>query len=193
MNNKWQIIDSPGILDHPIEEMNTIEMQSICSFAHLDACILFFIDLSESCGYNIEDQISLLKNTKSLFKNKPIIIVISKSDIENLNNTDNVKKSLINNLLNEIKQLRIIEISSKNNYNTEELKKLACELFTEYKLKQNDSSDKINNILSRMHITTPNKRDNIKRVPVQKPTLMNDDNKLTAKDMQDECGGSGVF
>jgi len=44
-----------------------------------------------------------------------------------------------------------------------------------------------------MHITTPNKRDNIKRVPVQKPTLMNDDNKLTAKDMQDECGGSGVF
>lgn len=40
LNNKWQIIDSPGILDHPIEEMNTIEMQSICSFAHLDACIL---------------------------------------------------------------------------------------------------------------------------------------------------------
>lgn len=81
MNNRWQVVDSPGVLDHPVEEMNTIEMQSVCSFAHLDACMLFFLDLSESCGYLIEDQIGLLKSIKPLFKNKPIILVFSKADL----------------------------------------------------------------------------------------------------------------
>lgn len=43
---RWQVIDTPGILDHPLEERNTIEMQSITAMAHLQAAILFFIDLS---------------------------------------------------------------------------------------------------------------------------------------------------
>src|SRR5690348_13554691 len=56
---RWQVIDTPGILDHPLEQRNTIEMQSVTAMAHLRACILFFIDLSEQCGYSVQDQISL--------------------------------------------------------------------------------------------------------------------------------------
>ncbi len=48
---RWQVIDTPGILDHPLEQRNTIEMQSVTAMAHLRACVLFFIDLSEQCGY----------------------------------------------------------------------------------------------------------------------------------------------
>jgi nucleolar GTP-binding protein len=44
------VIDSPGILDHTLEERNTIEMQAITALAHLRACVLFFIDISETCG-----------------------------------------------------------------------------------------------------------------------------------------------
>lgn len=55
---RWQVIDTPGILDHPLEEMNTIEMQSITAMAHLKACVLYFMDLSEQCGYTIEAQAS---------------------------------------------------------------------------------------------------------------------------------------
>jgi len=55
---RWQVIDTPGILDHPLEEMNTIEMQSITAMAHLKCCILYFMDLSEQCGYTIEAQAS---------------------------------------------------------------------------------------------------------------------------------------
>jgi len=37
---RFQVIDTPGVLDHPLDEMNTIEMQSVVSLAHLRACIL---------------------------------------------------------------------------------------------------------------------------------------------------------
>lgn len=49
-NVKWQVIDTPGILDRPLEERNTIEMQAITALAHLDACIIYFVDISENCG-----------------------------------------------------------------------------------------------------------------------------------------------
>jgi len=32
-------------LDHPLEEMNTIEMQSVTALAHLRAAVCFFIDI----------------------------------------------------------------------------------------------------------------------------------------------------
>lgn len=41
------MIDTPGILDHSLEERNTIEMQAITALAHLRACILYVMDLSE--------------------------------------------------------------------------------------------------------------------------------------------------
>ena len=32
---RWQVVDTPGILDHPLEDRNTIEMQAITALAHL--------------------------------------------------------------------------------------------------------------------------------------------------------------
>jgi len=58
---RWQVIDTPGILDHALEQRNTIEMQSITALAHLKACVLFFMDLSGQCGYSIKEQVSNLK------------------------------------------------------------------------------------------------------------------------------------
>lgn len=57
---RWQVIDTPGILDHPLEDMNTIEMQSITALAHLKSCVLYFMDLSEQCGYTVEAQVCLI-------------------------------------------------------------------------------------------------------------------------------------
>lgn len=54
---RWQVIDTPGILDHPLEDRNTVEMLSITALAHLQAAILFLIDVSEQCGYTIEEQV----------------------------------------------------------------------------------------------------------------------------------------
>ena len=68
---RWQVIDTPGILDHPLEEMNTIEMQSITALAHLKSCVLYFMDLSEQCRYTVEAQVRL-KFDFNWDKNRPL-------------------------------------------------------------------------------------------------------------------------
>lgn len=79
---RWQAIDTPGILDHPLEDRNTIEMQAITALAHLQSTVIFFIDISQQCGYSIEQQVSLLKNIQPLFVNKPLMIVATKVDAQ---------------------------------------------------------------------------------------------------------------
>ena len=79
---RWQVIDTPGILDHPLDQRNTIEMQAVTALAHLNAAILFLLDISESCGYTIDQQISLFQSIKPLFQAKPLVLVLTKSDLQ---------------------------------------------------------------------------------------------------------------
>jgi nucleolar GTP-binding protein len=95
------VLDTPGILDHPLDERNTIEMQSITALAHLNACILYFIDISETCGYTIEQQISLFKNIKPLFQHKPLVITLSKIDLMKYATLPKAQKELIEALAKE--------------------------------------------------------------------------------------------
>lgn len=94
----WQVIDTPGILDHALDARNTIEMQAITALAHLNACILFLLDLSETCGYTIEQQISLFNNIKPLFQAKPLVIVLTKSDITKFTDIKPAQKKEIEKL-----------------------------------------------------------------------------------------------
>jgi len=75
-----QVIDTPGILDRPIEEMNEIEKKSILALNYLANLIIYIFDLTETCGYSIEEQINLLNNIKKIF-NKEIILYFSKKDL----------------------------------------------------------------------------------------------------------------
>lgn len=76
----WQVVDTPGILDKPLVDRNSVEMLSITALAHLRAAVLFFIDVSETCGYTVEEQITLYQNLTPLL-NKEILIVLSKMDL----------------------------------------------------------------------------------------------------------------
>jgi len=75
-----QVIDTPGILDRPIEEMNEIEKKSILALNYLANLIIYIFDLTETCGYSIEEQINLLNTIKKIF-NKEIILYFSKKDL----------------------------------------------------------------------------------------------------------------
>ncbi|CAB4298259.1 unnamed protein product [Prunus armeniaca] len=81
----WMSSHTPGILDRPFEDRNIIEMCSITALAHLRAAaVLFFLDISGSCGYSIAQQAALFHSIKSLFMNKPLIIVCNKTDLQPL-------------------------------------------------------------------------------------------------------------
>ena len=79
--NKIQIIDTPGLLDRPLTQKNEIEKLAIAALTHLADIILFIFDVSESCGYLMEDQNKLYLNIKNIFKESKIIVVETKSDI----------------------------------------------------------------------------------------------------------------
>lgn len=65
-----QVVDTPGILDQPLEDRNTIEMQAITALAHLRAAVLYVMDVSEQCGHGLQAQLELFRNIRPLFVGK---------------------------------------------------------------------------------------------------------------------------
>ncbi|KAI5327779.1 hypothetical protein L3X38_027175 [Prunus dulcis] len=92
---RYQVIDTPGILDRPFEDRNILEMCSITALAHLRAAVLFFLDISGSCGYSIAQQAALFHSIKSLFMNKPLIVVCNKTDLQPLEGIFEEDKKLV--------------------------------------------------------------------------------------------------
>jgi nucleolar GTP-binding protein len=103
---RYQIIDTPGLLDRPLSKRNNIEKQAIAALSHLADITVFILDPSETCGYSIKDQKSLLIQIKKIFNKKPIIVVENKSDIKKTNSYNLKisceKKEGVNLLLKEI-------------------------------------------------------------------------------------------
>lgn len=78
---RYQLIDTPGLLDRPSEDRNAIERQAVSAVEHLADAILFFVDASETCGYPLEDQRELLADVETQFTDVPVIVVCNKSDL----------------------------------------------------------------------------------------------------------------
>lgn len=82
-----QLIDTPGLLgrdkNNYIEQKSNIIMTSFCNI------IVFVLDLTETCGYSIENQIKLLKKTSKI--EKEIIIYLSKFDIYDSEEKENME------------------------------------------------------------------------------------------------------
>ena len=78
---RYQVIDTPGLFDRPLSKRNKIEQEAIAAIRHLADVIVFVIDSSETCGYSIEQQMSLLDQLKEMFDKSFFIIVENKSDL----------------------------------------------------------------------------------------------------------------
>jgi len=81
---KVQVMDTPGLLDRPLHERNEIEMQAIVALKWLADTILFVSDPSETCGYEIGHQVSLLREISRQFSPAPTIVVLNKADLGDL-------------------------------------------------------------------------------------------------------------
>ncbi|WP_439028569.1 NOG1 family protein [Haloarchaeobius sp. DT45] len=78
---RYQIVDTPGLLDRPPQERNDIEAQAVSALTHLADCVLFVIDASANCGYPLEAQLELLAAVEDQFDDVPVITVCNKSDV----------------------------------------------------------------------------------------------------------------
>jgi len=160
---RFQAIDTPGILDHPLEEMNTIEMQSITAIAHLRSAILYFMDLSELCGYSVQAQIQLFHSIKPLFTNKLVFVVINKIDQAKPEDLDPETRANLEAMLKP-GEVEMLQLSCTTTEGVTEVKNAACERLiadrVAQKLKAGTNSSgapsgRLGDVLSRIHVAQP--------------------------------------
>ncbi|EZA49936.1 hypothetical protein DMN91_011493 [Ooceraea biroi] len=160
---RWQVIDTPGILDHPLEQRNVIEMQAVTALAHLRAAVLYFCDLSEQCGHNLDEQVKLFESIKPLFANKPLIIVMNKTDIVQLDELPPEKRAALKSLEDDA-NVPVMEMSTVTDFGVMEVKIEACERLLAFRVDQKVKSKKVEGILHRLHVAQPKHVDK-NRVP----------------------------
>lgn len=79
---KFQVVDTPGLLDRDLEERNDIERQAIIALKYLADVIVFVLDPSETSGYGMDMQMKLLNSVKITFPGIPVLEVENKADIQ---------------------------------------------------------------------------------------------------------------
>jgi len=159
---RWQVVDTPGILDHPLEERNTIEMQAITALAHLRAVVMYFMDPSEQCGHSLVQQKELFDNIKPLFNNKPLVVVANKSDVIARSELSADQEAIYKDIEKEIGR-DILEMSTITETGVMDVKTSACELLLHHRVESKFKTKKVDGILNRLHVAEPTARDTKQR------------------------------
>ncbi|KAF1759668.1 hypothetical protein GCK72_016135 [Caenorhabditis remanei] len=170
---RWQVIDTPGILDQPLEDRNTIEMQAVTALAHLKASVLFMMDVSEQCDRTIEEQLHLFESIRPLFANKPVLIGLNKVDIRHRGDLPAEKAALLDQL--EKEGIPIVETSTLTQEGVMSLRDRACDELLAQRVEAKIQAKKITNIedsvLNRVFVAYPAPRDEKVRAPFVPPGL----------------------
>ncbi|GAB4855746.1 hypothetical protein Ancab_024390 [Ancistrocladus abbreviatus] len=214
---RYQVIDTPGILDRPFEDRNIIEMCSITALAHLRAAVLFFLDISGSCGYSVAQQAALFHSIKSLFMNKPLIIICNKTDLQSLDGISEEDKKLVMEMKAEAlktvtgqggeptnDEAVLLSMSTLTEEGVIAVKNAACERLLDQRVELKMKSKKMNDCLNRFHVAVPKPRDQRERPPCipqavleakakQAAVKAEKESRKTEKDFEDENGGAGVY
>ncbi|CCW60859.1 unnamed protein product [Phytomonas sp. EM1] len=196
----WQVIDTPGILDHSLEERNVIEMQAITALAHLRACILFFMDLSGQCGYSISQQVSLFRSIGPLFVGKPVVVVFNKSDVCTIDEVEAQDQELIMSAIEEC-NAKWITTSTLTDVGVGDLKTVACDTLLAHRSEQKEGSGRYQAIQNRLYCAVPVPRDNVERgeyIPESVREELASDapprvRRKTERDYEWENGGPGCY
>lgn len=160
---RWQVVDTPGILDHSLEERNTIEMQAITALAHLRAAILYVMDISEQCGHTISEQVHLFNSIKPLFTNKPLIVALNKIDIVRPDDLQEQTKEQIRQLEGE--GALVLPMSTVTEEGVIDVKTRACDMLLSQRVEAKMKGKKMPDILNRLHVAVPTPRDGVERPP----------------------------
>ncbi|KAH7865241.1 hypothetical protein Vadar_004086 [Vaccinium darrowii] len=176
---RYQVVDTPGILDRPFEDRNIIEMCSITALAHLRAAVLFFLDISSSCGYIRQICMKLVVEMKA--EAMKTLVGLGEDPI----NDDGV----------------LFTLSNLSEEGVMAVKNAACERLLNQRVELKLKSKKMNDCLNLFHVAMPIPRDQRQRPPCipqavleakAKKEVMTEKRKLKS-DLENQNGGAGVY
>eukprot|EP01084_Bolivina_argentea_P013925 26067_1 len=194
---RYQVIDSPGILDRPLSQRNTIEMQAITALAHLNCCVLYFLDLSPLTSYSIESQCKLFHSLSPLFANKPIIVICNKIDLRTFDALPKNEQSLINKI-SKMKSVKMMQMSNESQMNVMNVRNAAADMLLSHRMEmrnKNKNNASNNDVVeSRLFVAKPIARDNKRRECTKEPkAIANNKTPMDIKEIETANGGPGVF
>lgn len=190
---RWQVLDTPGILDRPLEQRNTIEMQAITALAHLKAAILYFFDLSQTCGYSIEQQVSLFQSIRPLFADKQLVVILSKKDLKTVAQLSDEERNAFSCILDGNYPLAMI--SSVTSDGIFAARNLACDLLLKQRTDCKKETGAVKDVLGRLYVSHPG-MDNRTRQPLIPESVSigkKKKKKILEKDIEQMNGGAGVY
>lgn len=82
---RFQVMDTPGLLDRPDGERNEMEKLTYASLAHLPTAVIYVIDPSGLSGEqhsSLEAQLRVRETLRKRFPRRPWLDVVSKGDLE---------------------------------------------------------------------------------------------------------------
>jgi len=206
---RWQVLDTPGILDRPLDERNTIEMQSITALAHLRAVVLYIVDISEQCGFTIAQQAALFHSIKPLFANKPLVVAVNKIDVRKLESLSAEERKLIDGMREAMRGPAALQLGDDDSLPTMstlsevgvmDVKNRCCDLLLAHRVEQKLAGRRAGEVMNRLHVAMPVPRDSKKRPAFVPPSLeesrarkASGEKIVTEKDLQEQNGGAGVY
>src|SRR5207245_9196162 len=110
---RYQILDTPGILDRPMAERNKMERQAIAALTHVADGVVFLLDPSESCGYPLDAQRRLLDEVQALFSSVPIAVVEASADLVATPSNYPRESVLPGEGVSEVLQRRLAEVTGR--------------------------------------------------------------------------------
>jgi nucleolar GTP-binding protein len=199
---RWQVVDTPGILDRPLEERNTIEMQAITALAHLQCCVLYFLDISEQCGYPIDQQLKLFESIRPLFANKQVVVVANKTDVIPYENLSAQVRAAIEDSAQRA-GAELIACSNISEENIGKLKARACDKLLEARVDAKLSAGRIkDDVMSRVTVAVPKPRgaarpafipDSVQAKAAAVAAGADVPQRVTEKQKMQANGGAGVY
>jgi len=113
------LVDSPGILDSPIEEKNIIEYKAILAVKYLADQVLYVFSIYPSFYYTLSEQLNVYYSVRKIMGDKPVIVLVNKVDL-----VDNV---FLEKTLSEIEKytnVKPIPVSALTGYNLDKVREI---------------------------------------------------------------------
>lgn len=138
-----------------------------CSLPPISSAILFVMDVSEQCGYSIEQQIELFENIKPLFTNKPLVVALNKVDIVRPEEIREDAKAALTKL--EEEGVVLLPMSTVTEEGIMAVKTQACDMLLAQRVEVKMKGKKLPDVLNRLHVAVPIPRDGTERAPFIPP------------------------